>query len=48
MSKIKEVAQACGVSVTTVSNVMNAKGRVSEEARNRILLVAKQMNYVPN
>lgn len=48
MSKIKEVAMACGVSIATVSNVMNGKGRVSEDSRNRILQVAKEMNYVPN
>lgn len=48
MSKIKEVAEACGVSIATVSNVMNGNGRVSEESRNRILQMAKEMNYVPN
>jgi LacI family transcriptional regulator len=48
MSKIKEVAEACGVSIATVSNIMNGTGRVSEETKNRILLVAKEMNYVPN
>lgn len=48
MAKIKEVAEACGVSIATVSNIMNGKGRVSEDTRNRILKVAKEMNYVPN
>lgn len=48
MAKIKEVAEACGVSIATVSNIMNGKGRVSNETKNRILLTAKEMNYVPN
>jgi DNA-binding LacI/PurR family transcriptional regulator len=48
MASIKEVAEACGVSIATVSNIMNGKGRVSEDTKNRILKVAKEMNYVPN
>ena len=48
MAKIKEVAEACGVSIATVSNILNGKGRASEETKNRILKVAKEMNYVPN
>lgn len=48
MANIKEVADACGVSIATVSNIFNGKGRVSEETRDRILRIAKEMNYVPN
>jgi LacI family transcriptional regulator len=48
MANIKEVADACGVSIATVSNIFNGKGRVSEETRERILRIAKEMNYVPN
>lgn len=48
MAKIKDVAEACGVSIATVSNIMNGKGRVSEDTKNRILIAAKEMNYVPN
>ncbi|ABX40977.1 LacI family DNA-binding transcriptional regulator [Lachnoclostridium phytofermentans] len=48
MAKIKEVAKACGVSIATVSNIMNGKGRVSEETKIKILEVARDMNYVPN
>ena len=48
MANIKEVADACGVSIATVSNIFNGKGRVSEETRERIIRIAKEMNYVPN
>ncbi|HHV12380.1 MAG TPA: LacI family transcriptional regulator [Clostridiales bacterium] len=48
MANIKEVADACGVSIATVSNIFNGKGRVSGETRERILRIAKEMNYVPN
>jgi DNA-binding LacI/PurR family transcriptional regulator len=48
MANIKEVADACGVSIATVSNIFNGKGRVGEETRERIIRIAKEMNYVPN
>lgn len=48
MANIKEVAEACEVSIATVSNIFNGKGRVSEETKERIIRIAKEMNYVPN
>jgi LacI family transcriptional regulator len=48
MANIKQVADACGVSIATVSNIFNGKGRVSDETKERILRIAKEMNYVPN
>jgi len=45
---IKEIAKACNVSVATVSNVMNDKGAVSKETKQRILEVIKEMEYTPN
>lgn len=48
MANIKQVADACGVSIATVSNTFNGKGRVGEETKERILRIAKEMNYVPN
>lgn len=48
MATIKEVAKACNVSVATVSNILNGKGRVGEDTKARILKTAKEMGYVPN
>lgn len=47
-STIKEVAREAGVSVATVSRVMNDSGPVNAETRRRILEVANELNYVPN
>ena len=46
---LKDVAAAAGVSVTTVSLVLNNRpARVSEEKRRVIANAAKKLNYVPN
>jgi LacI family transcriptional regulator len=45
---IKDIAAKAGVSVSTVSNVMNNKSNVGEETRARILELCREMNYVPN
>jgi LacI family transcriptional regulator len=45
---LKEIARICGVSTTTVSNVLNGKPKVSEETRQRVLEVVKQTEYHPN
>ncbi|MFW5973607.1 MAG: LacI family DNA-binding transcriptional regulator [Bacteroidota bacterium] len=45
---IKQVALEAGVSVATVSRVMNDSGPVRESTRQRILEVARALNYVPN
>ena len=46
---LKDVAAAAGVSVTTVSLVLNNRpARVSEEKRRVIADAAKKLNYVPN
>jgi len=47
-STIKEVAREAGVSVATVSRVINAKGPVREETRARILEVASRLGYTPH
>lgn len=46
---LMDIAKKAGVSKTTVSMVLNNKDiNVSEETRNKILLVSKELNYIPN
>ncbi len=48
MTTIKDIAKLAGVSHTTVSQVLNKKGRVSEQKRKEILDLCKKHNYRPN
>ncbi len=49
MTTIKDVAKEVGVSVTTVSLVLNHKSvRVSQATRKKIFEVAKKLKYTPN
>ncbi len=48
MANIRKISELAGVSVATVSRVLNHPETVSEETRNRILMVMEEMNYVPN
>lgn len=48
MATIKEIAKECNVSIATVSNILNHKGKVSEETRQMVLQKVEKMNYVPN
>ena len=45
---MREVARQAGVSVATVSRVLNASGPVGEGTRQRILQTAGRLRYVPN
>ncbi|ALS23359.1 LacI family DNA-binding transcriptional regulator [Paenibacillus naphthalenovorans] len=45
---IKDVAAAAGVSIGTVSKVINKSGFVSEKIRERVLLAITLLNYKPN
>jgi LacI family transcriptional regulator len=45
---LKQVAEEAGVSVMTVSNVVNGKPGASEATRQRIRQVIEQLGYVPN
>jgi LacI family transcriptional regulator len=45
---IKDIANETGVSIATVSRVLNNSGYASSEIRERILAVAKELNYQPN
>lgn len=48
MVTIKDVARRAGVSVATVSRVLNKSGPVSPEAAQRILEAADVLHYVPH
>lgn len=48
MVGIKDIARMAGVSVSTVSNVVNGKKNVGEETRSRILRICEDMGYYPN
>lgn len=48
MTTIIEVARKAGVSVATVSRVLNGKGRVGEELRRRVMSAVEELHYVPN
>ena len=45
---IKDVAEHCGVSVSTVSRVLNHHPDVSDAIREKVLQVVREMHYVPN
>lgn len=45
---IKDVATKAGVSISTVSKVLNDKGNVSPHTVEKVKKVAKQLNYFPN
>lgn len=48
MITIKELAELCGVSISTVSRAMNARADVNPETRASILQAAEKYGYVPN
>ena len=45
---IRDIAQRCGVSVSTVSRVLNNHPDVSETVRQKVLSVVQESHYVPN
>ena len=45
---IKEIAQLAGVSISTVSKIVNGKdANINTETRNRVLKIVKEYNYTP-
>ena len=48
MVTIKDIAEECNVSITTVSNVLNGKAKVGEQTKQRILEVIQKRGYRPN
>jgi LacI family transcriptional regulator len=47
-SNLRDVAKAAGVSVATVSRVLNAPALVSGETRDRVLSVIETLHFVPS
>lgn len=47
-ANIRDVAKHSGVSIATVSHVLNNSQRVSEPTRQRVLASVKELNYSPN
>ncbi|MBM7702505.1 LacI family DNA-binding transcriptional regulator [Metabacillus iocasae] len=48
MVTIRDVAKEAGVSVATVSRVLNETGYVHEDTRKRVMDTMKELNYSPN
>lgn len=48
MATMREIAEACHVSISTVSNILNGRPNASEETAKRVLYEAKKRNYIPN
>lgn len=48
MAKLKDVAEKAGVSVATVSYVLNDTGSVSAGVRNKVLAAVRALGYSPN
>ena len=48
MATIKDVAEKVGVSVTTVSRVLNNRGYLSEDLKRRVYEAMRELNYQPN
>jgi LacI family transcriptional regulator len=47
-STIKDIARKANVSHTTVSRALNDKSRIKSETKEKILLIAKELNYRPD
>ncbi|HCI73280.1 MAG TPA: LacI family transcriptional regulator, partial [Lachnospiraceae bacterium] len=48
MATLKDVAREAGLSVGTVSRVLNNRGYISEETRNCVQEAMKRLHYEPN
>ena len=47
-ARIEDVAERCGLSVATVSRVINNGSNVSSSARTRVMQAVAELNYSPN
>ena len=48
MATIKQIAERCGVSVSTVNKALNGAEDVSRSTITRVRKAAEEMGYVPN
>jgi len=48
MPGIKDIAKRANCSISTVSYALNGSSKVTEATRQRILAIAKELDYVPN
>ena len=48
MSTIKDVARVAGVSIATVSRVVNNGPKVGKKTREKVTLIMKELGYTPN
>lgn len=48
MATLKDVAKETGLTVSTVSRVLNNRGYISEETRKNVYLAMEKLNYHPN
>lgn len=48
MATLRDISRRLGLSVTQVSRALNGHDDVNAETRNRVITVAREMNYFPN
>ena len=48
MATIRDVAKQAGVSIATVSRVINNKGKIKQETETTVREAIKKLNYIPN
>jgi len=46
--RIKDIAELAGVSIGTVDRVLHNRGEVKAETREKVMKIAKELNYQPN
>ena len=45
---IRDVAKEAGVSITTVSHALSGQGVLKQETRDRVIAIARKMQYIPD
>jgi Transcriptional regulators len=47
-ARLKDIASLSGVSIGTVDRVLHDRGEVAEKTRDKVLKIARELNYTPN